>query len=100
MRRSYRPGWTAMGCVLLAVMIHHEKKAYVVMLSSEDCTAMRETLEQEQIGLNYRPEDASLRLRATNAQINEKEKRHMSSCFRARTARQCGRRSSKSKSGS
>src|ERR1035441_738266 len=71
-------GWTAMGCVLLAVMIHHEKKAYVVMLSSDDCTTMRETLEQEQIGLNYRPEDASLRLRAINAQINEKEKRHMS----------------------
>jgi hypothetical protein len=46
------PGWTSMGRVLLCAMVHHEKKAYLIMLNSEECSAMRETLEQQQIGLN------------------------------------------------
>jgi hypothetical protein len=48
------PGWTSMGCVLFAVMVHHEKKAYVIMLPSDDCTSLREALEQQQVALNYR----------------------------------------------
>ena len=46
------PEWTSMGCVILVAMVHHERKAYVIMLSSEDCTAVRESLEQQQMGLN------------------------------------------------
>jgi hypothetical protein len=46
------PGWHALGCVLLVTMVHHERKAYIVMLSSEDATGLRESLEQQQLAVN------------------------------------------------
>jgi hypothetical protein len=46
------PEWSSMGCVLLCLMVHHERKAYVVMLDSEALSSMRESLEQLQVGLN------------------------------------------------
>lgn len=46
------PGWSSMESVLLVAMVHRERKAYVVMLASEDLTALRETLAHLQISLN------------------------------------------------
>ena len=46
------PGWSTMGHLLLVVMVHHDRKAYVIMLASEDLTALRENLEQSQIAVN------------------------------------------------
>jgi hypothetical protein len=46
------PGWTALECVLLVVMVHQEKRAHVSMLPNEDLTALRESLEHLQVSLN------------------------------------------------
>jgi hypothetical protein len=46
------PSWTSMGCVLLCAMAHHERKAFVILLDSSDCTALRDSLEQQQIAVN------------------------------------------------
>lgn len=46
------PGWSAMDHALLIVMAHSSRRAYVVMLSSEDLTVLRETLAQLQVSLN------------------------------------------------
>jgi hypothetical protein len=46
------PGWIALECVVLVVMVHHERRAYVTMLSSEDLTGLRDALEHLQVNLN------------------------------------------------
>jgi hypothetical protein len=46
------PGWSAMGHVLIITMAHRERLAHVIMLSSEDLSALRETLSRLQISLN------------------------------------------------
>jgi hypothetical protein len=46
------PGWSAMEHALLCVMIHRERKAYVIMLNSDDLTLMRDSLEQARIAVN------------------------------------------------
>jgi hypothetical protein len=45
-------GWTSLGCAICCVMVHHERRAYIVMLDSVDLTNMRSSLEQVQIALN------------------------------------------------
>ncbi len=44
--------WISMGCGLLIVMVHQRKEAFIVMLSSEDVAAMRESLAEMQVSLN------------------------------------------------
>jgi hypothetical protein len=46
------PGWQALGCIVMYVLVHKEQKAYPIMLSSEDLTELRQSLEQLQIQLN------------------------------------------------
>src|SRR5437762_1595398 len=45
-------GWTSLECAILCVLVHHEKRAYVMMLDSVDITNMRARLEQVQVSLN------------------------------------------------
>jgi hypothetical protein len=47
------PGWASMGHVLLAVMVHTKKEAFVIMLDSSDLTALKETLAGQQVSLNF-----------------------------------------------
>jgi hypothetical protein len=44
--------WTSLGCAMLCVLVHHERRAYIVMLDSVDLTAMRDSLAQMQTSLN------------------------------------------------
>ena len=46
------PAWSSMNHVLLVAMIHREKRAHIIMLASEDLTALRGNLEQSQIAVN------------------------------------------------
>ena len=45
-------GWTSIGYAILCVLVHHERRAYVVMLDSVDLTTLRECLPHIQESLN------------------------------------------------
>jgi len=45
-------GWTSIGYAILCILVHHERRAYVVMLDSVDLTTLRESLAQIQVSLN------------------------------------------------
>jgi hypothetical protein len=45
-------GWTSLNCAILAVLVHHEQRAYIVMLDSVDISNLRAGIEQVQISLN------------------------------------------------
>ena len=44
--------FAAKDCVVCATVVHSKQEAYLILLNSEDLTAMRESLAELQVGLN------------------------------------------------